>query len=122
MSSGPFTLTRYTTDNGDIAPIRVQPETLGLVLGGTTNAAPSGTPTPGFPSARISGSRRRAGINARRVRIRVTAAGTSGLSVGSVITLPWLQQTGFAALARGVTGTYNTATVQFVGKTSEALV
>lgn len=122
MSSGPFENTRYQTDDGNIVPIRIQPETLTLTLAGTANAAPAGALQAGFPSAKVSGSRRSIGINSRIVRIRVTTAGTSGLSVGSVVALPWLVEATFDALpAKGATGTYNGASVVMLGKTKEQI-
>lgn len=120
MSNGPFANTRYSTDNADIVPIRVQPETITAVIDGVANTAPTGSLSPGFPSAEVSGARRKLGIRARLVRLRVTAAG-GGLSVGSVTTIPWLTQAGFNGISRGQTGTYNGASVAVLGKTPERI-
>lgn len=120
MSSGSFVRSRYETNQGSVAPIRIQPETLGLTLATVANTAPTEALTPGFPSAKVSGSRRQIGLSARRVRIEVTAAGTSGLSVGSIIALPWLRQATYEAIPDGATGTYNGATVLFLGRQAEA--
>lgn len=119
MSSGPFALARYQNNNGDVLRMRVQPETIALTLGTATNGIASGAITPGFPSAILSRSRRSIGVHARRVTVRVTAAGTSGLSVGSVITLPWFVRATFDSLPQDATGTYNGASVVLIGSLGE---
>ena len=121
MSSGPFDDVIYEANSGLFYAARVQPETLGLTLGGTANAAGAGPVTPGLPSARISGGRRSYGVFMRGVRVVVTAAGTSDLSVGSVITLPLLTPDAFATAGRGATGTYNGATVRSLGTIPERI-
>ena len=110
MSAGAFERSRYETDNGDIARIRVQPETLALTLNGGANGAPAGAvDIPG--SARVSAGRRALGINARLVRLAWSAAAPSGYDPDGIITLPWLQQATFAALIPGQTGTYLGASI-----------
>lgn len=121
MSSGPFEFTFYGTDNGDIATIRVQPETLALTIGTTANAAVSGPSTPGFPSAQTSQSRNAIGVNARRVRCVYTSAASAGLP-GLSITLPWLDPATFATIAEGETGTYQAEPIQLRRKTNERIV
>ncbi len=119
MSSGTFTRTRYELDNGDITNIRVQPETLALVIDGNTNAGVTDAVTrPG--SAKVSGGRRSVGVNARLVRIRFTAP-KDGYAEGEVITLPWLQKATFDNLDLFSTGTYLGVSVELVGKTAESV-
>ena len=58
MSAGAFSLTRYEADDvADIYPIRVQPETLALVVNGVTNTPPT-DPANQAVSARARGARR----------------------------------------------------------------
>ena len=121
MSSGPFDDVLYEANDGKFFPAKVQPETLTLTLGGTPNASGAGPVTSGLPSARISGGRRGYGAFMRGVRIRVTAAGTSGLAVGSVITLPILTPEAFETAGKRQTGTYNGATVISLGTIPELI-
>ena len=64
MSSGAFTIAGYQTDNSDIVPILVQPETLLATLG-TPNASAGATFAAGFPSAQVSKGKRSIGITGR---------------------------------------------------------
>lgn len=126
MSAGDYTDGLYETDVGKITTIRIQPETLSLTLNTVANAAPTGPPETGVPSAKVSGGRREFGINARLVRVRFTGTLPPGYSGGkSIITLPVLQPSVFAGYAKGQTGTYTlegTAyDIAFVGKTPESV-
>jgi len=120
MSSGPFTDTRYAADSGDVYGITVQPETLSLTIATVANDPPAG-PVDQPVLARVSGSRRGYGVFARTARVRVTAAGTSGLTIGSVITLPLLNGDIYDVARKPNTGTYNTATVAVVGRSPERI-
>ena len=42
MSAGDFQRSKYQSREGNIYRIRIQPETLGLTLGGTANSEPTG--------------------------------------------------------------------------------
>jgi hypothetical protein len=119
MSSGAFVNSFYSSEStGATHPIRIQPETAALVLGGATNAAPSGAGAVA-PSAQVSQSSRSLGINARTVTVRLTAALT-GYQSGARIKLPWLDSTTFAAIVPKVTtGTYLGTAVIVVGKKAE---
>lgn len=119
MSAGVFILTKYEADNGDIRPIRVQPETLAANLG-SVNAAPAGTAdTVGF--ARVGGGRRRYGIKARTVRIKFTGALPDGYAPNQILTVPVLTKTVYDAIIAGTTtGTYLGNAIIVVGKSSEA--
>lgn len=119
MSSGTFTRTRYELDNGDITNIRVQPETLALVIDGNTNAGVTDAVTRAG-SAKVSGGRRSLGVNARLVRIRFTAA-KADYAEGDVIALPWLQKATFDNLELYSTGTYLGTAIELVGKTAESV-
>lgn len=119
MSAGKFNRSRYMADNGtDIYPVRVQPETLALTLGGTANAAPAGAATEKI-SARISGGRRTLGMNCRRARIQFTAAPPDGYAVDKILTVPILTPTLYQSISKGTTGTYLGVACEVVGKTPE---
>lgn len=121
MSTGVFTTARYTTDDGNIVPIRVQPETLTAVLG-TANAGATAEPTPGFPSAQVSQSRRALGINARTVSIKFEAGSEpAGYAPGSILRVPVMTKARYDALSKGSTVTYQTATGSVAGKSPEKI-
>lgn len=107
MSSGVFENVNYELDNGTILTCRVQPETQELVIDGTTNAPPTGTPTAGLGSVRISGGNRQIGIKARSVTIKFTAT-KAGYKEGSSIRLPIFSKSVWDGIAKGQTGTYLT--------------
>lgn len=121
MSAGNFVRSRYEADSGAVHPIRVQPETLTLTLGGSTNGPADGTVTNGI-SARVSGGRRQLGLTARKVTIQfVSGTVPAGYQEGGTISLPWLDPTTFAALGAGATGLYQSAAVELVGKSAESV-
>lgn len=87
MSAGEFTNSFYETDEGNIVPIKLQPETLTINFGSTPNAAGGTAAEVGFPSAQVSQSKRALGINARSVSVKITAAAT-GYKDGTLIRVP----------------------------------
>ena len=120
--SGPFSTTgKYETDNADVVNIRVQPETEGLNIG-AANAAPAGSVDPAFPSAIVGGSRKKIGIHARHVTIKLTAAIANGPANGSILRVPILKKSVFDGMAKKDTGTYQGAACIVVSKTSEDIV
>jgi hypothetical protein len=121
MSSGVFTLAQYSTDNSDIVPIRVQPETLEATLG-TVNASATGTLSPGFPSAQVSQSKRALGINARTVSIRFDPGEEpTDYKPGTILRVPVTTKARFDALSKGSAVTYLGATGQVAGKSPERI-
>lgn len=120
MSAGAFVKSKYEADNGNIHPIRLQPETL---LGdfGAVNEAPAGAVTIGlFATAR--GSKRRYGVNARTVRVRFGATPPAGYLPNAVVSVPILTPTLYALIDDTVTGmTYLSSPVTYVGKTAESV-
>jgi hypothetical protein len=121
MSAGVFSRSRYSSDSGSIHPIRVQPETLDLTIGGVANAAPAGAVTAGVPSAKVSGSSRSIGLSARLVRIQFTATPPTGYKAGGTITLPWLLASTFGAISPNAVGTYLGVAIIVLGKRGEVL-
>jgi len=102
MSAGPFVLSRYTADNGDIHPIRVQPETIIA----TFNPAPTGAVTIQLRVRASRSNRRRLGISARYVTCRWAATPPTGYTAGASFTLPILTPTAYNAIGAGTTFTY----------------
>lgn len=121
MSSGPFADGKYETDAGTIVPIRNQPETNALTLNSVANTAPSAAVAAGYPSAKVSGSRRSNGIHARMVRVKFTGTPPTGYQTGDIIALPVFQKATFDGIQKRQTGSYLGAAVIAVGKTSERI-
>lgn len=114
MSAGEFVRTRYQSDQTDrIYSIRLQPETLALSFGSTTNAPPSGAVTEGV-SARARGSRRQFGITARAVAVEFTGALPEGYA-DEPLTVPVLTPALFETLQPGTVGTYLGQPVVVIG-------
>lgn len=126
MSAGTYLQDgKYETDGGTVVAARIQPETITLTLNSVANALPTGTVTPGLPSAKVSGGRREFGINARLVRIRFTDTLPPGYAMNGILTLPVLTTAAFNAYDKAQTGTYTLEgtdyNVRFVGKTAETI-
>ena len=120
MSSGAFSLTRYQTDQGNIVNIKVQPETVAASINSATNTAPTADLTAGFPSAKVSGTRRTLGINARTITIKFTAS-KAGYKDDSPIKIPALTPAFFNACQVGATGSYNGTNCRVVGRSPEVI-
>lgn len=120
MSQGAFINSFYNSNKtGLVHPIRVQPETLALTVGGTANAAPAG-PAASPISAQVSQGKRSKGLNARTVTMKFTPAAPAGYKIDSPITLPWLNSvTVFDAFAAGAAVTYQGGSGVLVGTSSE---
>lgn len=120
MSTGAFQNSFYNSNKtGDVHPIRIQPETLTLSVGGVANAAaagPAGSPI----SAQVSQSKRSKGLNARTVTFKFTPASPAGYLVNSPITLPWLAGVGdFDNFKAGDPISYQGGSGEIVGTTAE---
>lgn len=120
MSNGSFVTSRYSSNKtGEIHPIRIQPETLTLVVNGATNEAPAGAATSPI-SAQVSQSKRALGLNARSVTVKFPTPGSTGYKADSPITLPWLAGvTAFDQFAKGQEVTYQGLTGSVVGTSAE---
>lgn len=119
MSAGQFERTKYEADNGDIYPIRVQPETLAATFGGTANAAPTGA-VDQQGLARVSGGNRRIGIKARSVTIAFTATPPTGYEPNQLLRVPILTLDLYNAInPNSTTGSYLGVNVIVVGKNAQ---
>lgn len=120
MSTGAFIFSRYRSwYTTDVHPIRIQPETLTLTIGTTSNAAPTAA-VDNNQRVVVSGGRR-IGIRPRKLGVRITDGGENDYLVGSVIYVPWLNDATFFTVAAqaGATGTYNGAQVEVIGNSPE---
>lgn len=126
MSAGEFAKATYQSNVGDLYRITIQPETETLILNGVTNTRPTGTPPVGQPKAKVSGSRRKIGVNTRLVRFRFTGTPPAGYLGGkSNLTLPVLTSAMYNGLDEGQTGTYTIGGTAFdviyVGRSPERI-
>lgn len=120
MSEGQFIRSFYSTDAGNTAKMRVQPETLAATIGGTANAAPAGPATVGFPSVQISRSRRSLGVHARFVTFAWTTP-PAGYDPNGLVSLPVPDPTVFAGIADGEAVAYLGGDGEVVSKTPELI-
>lgn len=120
MSSGAFTISKYETDDGEIHPIRIQPETLALQLGSTANAAPSGSVTDN-QRVKVTKGAREYGIGARTVTITFGATPPTDYRPYAYITLPVLQQSVWDAITDGSAVTYQGTAGTVSYKTDERI-
>lgn len=123
MSAGAFTKAFYVDDQSRTCPIKVQPETLTFTVAGTANTGPTGPASAGAPRVKVSGGKRQYGVIARKVYFRFTTGGPTGYKPNSVMSLPVLQPSNYAAYKAasisGATGTYLGGTVEVVGVSAE---
>lgn len=123
MSAGAFINTRYAADynSGDqIHPIRVQPETLALIVDSEDNDPPAGATTNPI-SAVSSLGRRQKGLKPRTITIRLPLTGQpTGYLPNSLITLPALNRVIYDAAQPGDAATYlGVSTCVVVSKSPE---
>lgn len=100
MSNGQFTRTRYLVDYGAgtaIHPIRVQPETIDLVVATNANDPPTGAVTNPI-SAVVSRGKRSRGLRPRLIALRTpTTSPPTGMLPGGITLVPALNKTIYAA-------------------------
>lgn len=123
MSAGNYVIGRYTAtyDNTQIHPIRVQPETLELVVvvGGSNVTNGSATGSINNPiSAIVSKSRRGIGLVARLIRVRFTGTVPDDYQPGGTIALPVVNPA-IMNVSKGATGTYLGQEIVVVGTSPE---
>lgn len=121
MSAGAFTSVVYVTNSGLVTTVKVQPESLALVLATVVNVAGTGSPAVGVPSAKVSGSKRKIGINARTVTIKFTGAVPTGYLAGSKVRVPVPTAAVWNGYSATQVGTYLGSPVVFAGKSAESI-
>lgn len=119
MSAGAFILSRYQADNGDIHPIRIQPETALANVGGV-NSPPAGAADVAV-FARTGGGKREYAKKARSVSVRFTGAAPDGYAPNTTLRIPILTSSIFDdIIPGGTTGTYLGSPVIVIGKQAES--
>lgn len=121
MSAGAFESSFYTSDDDTIHPIRIQPETRGLTIGGQANSAPSGPADTNAGQVRVSGGKRTTGLTPRKIRVRFTGTPPTGYKEGSTLSIVVLIPGHFQAYRKPLyqTGTYLGAAIEVVGSSPE---
>lgn len=107
MSAGSFVNATYEADYGAgtaIHPIRVQPETIDATAGSTGNGSGGAATNP--ISAQVSAGKRRLGLHARTVRLKLAPETTppANYSLNSVTVIPCLNKAFATAVATKGTG------------------
>lgn len=120
MSAGTFARTKYQANNGDIYPIRLQPETLELTIGGTANSAPAGATTERL-LASVSKGNREYGVKPRRVGVKFSAAPPVGYKPDQIYYIPILGSAFYGTIAVGATGIYLGVAVDVVSLLPELI-
>lgn len=125
MSAGAFGIYRYESDNVQIGganaimPIKLQPETIQLELGGASNEQASGTVTLPL-RAKARGSNRELGVKARTVSLAWVVNPPDGYQAEGTIVVPILTKALWDAVDEGITtGTYLGVAVTVIGKQPE---
>lgn len=125
MSAGIFTIIGYEGDYGDgtaVHPIKVQPETLGLVIGGVTNAGTAVSNINNPISAQVSGSRRSLGLHPRMVSFEFTATPPATYAANQTLRLPLLTKDMKDVAVLGATGTYQGVAIRVVSNYAPEIV
>ena len=121
MSAGAFITAKYASSRGFIYPIRIQPETEALTLGGQANEPPAGALTAGALSVRVQGGKRSIGLVARKIRVKFTGAVPTGYTTGGTHAIPVLDPETYESYKdRTLTGTYLGQPVKVVGWSGES--
>lgn len=113
MSAGRFERTRYLANDGEIYPIRVQPETLEFSAGGTTNTPPGGASTR-QTYVKVSKGNYAYGIKPRRAGVIFSGAPPTGYKPDQIYYIPILDSGFFATLSIGGGGVYLGVAVDIV--------
>lgn len=125
MSAGAFTFVGYQVTGlagNQVMIARVQPETLGLILGGAQNEAGGATVTLPL-RVNISGNANSLGVKPRTVTLRWTSAPPAGYSQNGVLVVPILSESLWESVDPGITtGTYLGSGVRVVGKGPERIL
>ena len=118
MSAGQFSRTFYECDNGDICPIRVQPETLTASFNGVANAAVAG-PATRDNFIQVNKGRREYGTGARCVTAEWDGAAPTGYDDRGTIKIAVPDPAVFNGITLLSAGVYLGANITVIGKSPE---
>lgn len=120
MSAGAFVRTIYEDRAARFYNIRLQPETLALVVNAVTND-PGAGPVDQPVSARARGSRRAIGATARKISVEFDPGMAPTGYSGDPVEIPILTPVVFDGIVPGQVGTYLGAPITVISKTAEQL-
>jgi hypothetical protein len=115
MSAGPFLLSKYETDDGDILPIRIQPETLTVA----DNAEPEGGADG--PFVKVSGSKRSYGVHPRKITLSRSVGSADYGTAKAYARVVMLTPTPFDDAVIGSTVAYAGVDWVIASKTNESI-
>lgn len=118
MSAGRFESTKYELNGGQVAAIRVQPETVLATFGGTANAAPAGAID--FPvAAKVTKGNREYGLGARSVSAVWTGTVPTGYDNRGTLNITILTEALFNTIGVGTVGVYLNEPIRVIGVKGE---
>lgn len=118
MSAGGFEPGKYESISGVIYPVRAQPETKELTIGGTANPYPAGVTSPGVSRIRLRKGKRAFGPAIRTASVVLTADGTGEAAEyqsGTTHTVPIFSQATYDAYEVDQVGTYLGIACRLIG-------
>lgn len=125
MSAGAFEDGKYGSSNTFVYPVRVQPESKDLTLGGAANAYPAGALTANIGTLALTKSRRGFGVIPRTVTVEFTEEPAGQVAdyagIGSQFTVPVFNQTVWDGYTKGQAGTYLGTACKFIVKAPELI-
>lgn len=119
MSAGAFKISVYQSNELDLAmPVRIQPETEGLTVGGIVNEPPDVVPALGL-FAQVSKNRNAYGVGCRSVTVRWTGAVPDGYQPFQSLKIPVLTPVAYTSYVPGAVGDYLGSPIVVVSRTAE---
>jgi len=118
MSSGPFEAGKYEAISGTIYPVRVQPETKDLTIGGTANAYPAAAVSNGVSKIALRRGKRAFGPAIRTATVKLTADGAGAFAdykEGNTYTIPIFAQATYDAWNYNEVGEYLGIACELIG-------
>ena len=118
MSAGAFINSLYQTDQGEVAPIKIQPETLSFSIGSETNVAATG-PATSRMFVKISKGNREYGCRPRKIVVKFTGTVPTGYKADQTYAIPALTPAIFGAAIPTAVGSYLGEAVEVVSTRAE---
>jgi hypothetical protein len=115
MSAGPFILSKYETDEGNILPIRIQPETRTVAENAEPAAGADG------PFVKVSGSKRSYGVHPRKITLSRSVGDADYGSAKAYARVVMLTPAAFDAVVIGSTVAYAGVDWIVASKTNESI-
>lgn len=118
MSAGNFSREKYECDNGDVCPVRIQPETATATFDGTTNEPPAGAVNMNM-FAKVNKGRREYGVGTRYITAEWDGAPPADYAATGTIKIAVLGKATYDGIALLSAGTYLGANITVIGKSPE---